>query len=177
MKFTMDVVIEYAKVFLETRDMGEGDNDAARKAASTDGAYSINAYFTSEDQITQLLDNGMVPVVLSHPRIKEGRDFGIGKYLTLKRSHDHKMNFKDRAGKDVEVDFGGPPTMINLTNGKENKALWTLEGDGDLGHGTRAKIQFETYKNGVGLRLLNIAVLDHVVREDAVSEDDDLFVI
>lgn len=177
MKFTMDVVIEYAKVFYETRDMGEGDNDAARKAASTDGAYSINAYFTSEEQITHLMDNGMVPVVLSHPRIKEGRDFGIGKFLQLKRSHDHKMKFKDRQGKDVEVDFGGPPVLVNLTNGAENKAYWTLEGDGDLGHGTRAKIQFETYKNGVGLRLLNIGVTDHVEREDVSSEDDDLFVI
>lgn len=178
-KFTMDVVLEYAKVFEENRDMGSDDNNAAKKAKKHNGQYVVNAYLISEDQVTELLDGGLDPKPMGNDRIKQGNDFGIGKYLKLSRMHEHVMNFTDKNGKSTEVDFGGKPAVVNLTNGAENKAWWTLDEDGSLGNGTKAKVQFETYSNGAGVRLIAVGVTDHVAWEDnsVPSEDDKLFMV
>ena len=148
-KHTMDMVLEYAKVFAENRDMGSDLNNAAKKAARHNGQYVVNAYFTNEDQITELLEGGMDPMPMGNKRVKEGND------------------------------FGGSPKVVNLTNGVENKSWWSFEEDGTLGNGTKAKVQFETYSNGAGLRLIAIGVTDHVAWEDntSVSADDELFMV
>lgn len=177
-KHTMDMVLEYPRVFEGNRDMGGDKNNAAIKAAKHNGQYVVNAYFTSEEQIEELLEAGMQPKPLGHDRVKEGNSFGIGKFVKLVRMHDHKMTFSDKNGKETEVDFGGAPKVVNLTNGVENKSWWTLEEDGELGNGTRAKVQFETYSNGAGLRLLAVGVTDHVSYEGASpSEDDEMFMV
>ena len=178
-KFTMDVVLEYARVFEENRDMGGDDNTAAKKAKKHNGKYSVNGYFTDESQIQELLDSGMDPKPMGHDRVKQGNDFGIGKYVKLDRMHDHVMTFTDKNGKETEVDFGGKPAVVNLTNGIENKSWWTFEEDGTLGNGTKAKVQFETYLNGSGVRLIAIGVTDHVawVDNSIPSEDDQLFMV
>ena len=120
----------------------------------------------------------MDPKPMGNDRVKEGNSFGIGKFVKLTRMHDHKMTFSDKNGKETEVDFGGAPKVVNLTNGTENKTWWSLEEDGELGNGTRAKVQFETYSNGAGLRLLAVGVTDHVSYEGASpSEDDELFMV
>lgn len=178
-KHTMDMVLEYAKVFEENRDMGSDLNNAAKKAAQHNGQYVTNAYFTSEDQITELLEGGMDPTPMGNQRVKEGNDFGIGKYIKLARMHDHVMTFTDKNGKETEVDFGGAPKVVNLTNGIENKDWWSFDNDGTLGNGTKAKVQFETYANGAGLRLVAVGVTDHVAWEEnsGPSEDDKLFMV
>lgn len=178
-KYTMDMVLEYAKVFEENRDMGGDQNNAAKKALSFDGQYVVNAYFTNEDQISTLLSEGMNEENLGHPRVKQGNDFGIGKYMKLSRYHDHKKSFRNKKGEEVEVDFGGAPKVVNLTNGAENKAWWSFEEDGTLGNGTKAKVQFEVFSEGAGIRLLAIGVTDHVAWEDnsIPSEDDQLFMV
>lgn len=177
-KHTMDMVLEYAKVFEENRDMGGDQNNAAKKAARHNGQYVVNAYFTSEDQITELLEGGMVPSNLGNDRVKEGSDFGIGKFIKLARMHDHVMTFTDKKGNPTEVDFGGAPKVVNLTNGVENKTWWSFEEDGTLGNGTKAKVQFETYSNGTGVRLIAIGVTDHVAWEEkSSSADDELFMV
>ena len=43
-KHTMDMVLEYAKVFAENRDMGSDLNNAAKKAARHNGQYVVNAH-------------------------------------------------------------------------------------------------------------------------------------
>jgi hypothetical protein len=178
-KHTMDMVLEYPRVFEGNRDMGGDKNNAAIKAAKHNGQYVVNAYFTSEGQIEELLEAGMQPKPLGNDRVKEGNSFGIGKFVKLTRMHDHKMTFRDKNGKETEVDFGGAPKVVNLTNGVENKSWWTLEEDGELGNGTRAKVQFETYSNGAGVRLLAVGVTDHVAYEGGgvSTEDDELFMV
>lgn len=178
-KHTMDMVLEYAKVFEANRDMGGDQNNAAKKAAKHNGQYVVNGYFTDESQIQELLDGGLDPKPMGNDRIKQGNDFGIGKYVKLTRMHDHVMTFRDKNGKETEVDFGGAPAVVNLTNGVENKAWWKFEEDGSLGNGTKAKVQFETYANGAGVRLIAIGVTDHIAWEDnsAPSEDDKLFMM
>ena len=177
-KHTMSMVLEYPKVFEDNRDMGGEGNNAAKKAARHNGQYVVNAYFTSEEQIEELLEAGMDPKPMGNDRVKEGNSFGIGKFVKLTRMHDHKMTFSDKNGKETEVDFGGAPKVVNLTNGVENKSWWSLEEDGELGNGTRAKVQFETYSNGAGLRLLAVGVTDHVSYEGASpSEDDEMFMV
>ena len=177
-KFTMDMVLEYAKVFEGNRDMGGDDNNAAKKAKKFDGQYVVNAYFTSEAQIEELLQGGLDPKPMGNDRIKQGNNFGIGKFIKLARFHDHVMTFTDKHGAETEVNFGGQPKVVNLTNGFENKAWWSFEKDGALGNGTAAKVQFSTYANGAGVRLEAIGVTDHVAWENnGPSEDDKLFMI
>ena len=177
-KFTMDMILEYPKVFEANRDMGGDDNNAAKKAKKFDGQYVVNAYFTSEDQIEELLQAGLEPKPMGNDRIKQGNNFGIGKYIKLARYHNHKMTFTDKNGVETEKDFGGQPKVVNLTNGAENKAWWSLEKDGTLGNGTAAKVQFSTYSNGSGVRLEAIGVTDHVAWENnGPSESDKLFMI
>lgn len=178
-KYNMEMVLEYAKVFIENRDEGGDGNNAAKKAKSHGGQYVVNAYFTDEAQVQQLLDEGLDPKPMGNDRIKEGNDFGIGKYIKASRFHDHTMTFKDRNGKETEVDFGGPPKVVNLTNGMENKSWWSFSGDGELGNGTSAFVQFETYSNGAGIRLLNVGVTDHVVWEGSsgTTADDEMFMV
>ncbi len=139
-KHTMDMVLEYPRVFEGNRDMGGDKNNAAIKAAKHNGQYVVNAYFTSEEQIEELLEAGMQPKPLGNDRVKEGNNFGIGKFVKLTRMHDHKMTFSDRYGKETEVDYGGAPTVVNLTNGIENRSRCLFSEDGALGHGTRAMV-------------------------------------
>lgn len=177
-KFTMDMILEYPRVFEENRDMGGDDNTPAKKAKKHNGKYVVNGYLTSEAQIEELLQNGLNPKPMGNDRIKQGNNFGIGKFIKLERFHDHKMIFKDKNGVETEVDYGGQPKIVNLTNGAENKAWWSFEDDGPLGNGTAAKVQFTTYYDGSGVRLEAIGVTDHVAYEgSALSEDDKLFMI
>ena len=177
-KYAMDMVLEYAKVFYDNRDMGGDNNKVAKKVQAHDGQYVVNGYFTDEAQIEQLLSDGLDPEPLGNDRIKEGSDLGIGKFIKLSRMHDHKMTFTNKKGEPTEVDFGGEPMVVNLTNGLENKSRWTLEGDGSLGNGTEAKVQFETYSNGAGVRLVAIAVTKHVAWEEYVpTEEDEMFTL
>ena len=64
-KHTMDMVLEYPKVFEENRDMGGDKNSAAKKAARHNGQYVVNAYFTSEEQIEELLQHFPRPICLA----------------------------------------------------------------------------------------------------------------
>ena len=106
-KYTLDMVLEYAKVFPENADMGNPDGPAWQKAiADKGGQYVVNAFFTDEEQIDRLMSDG----------------------------------FK-------------------------------------LGNGTRAKVQFETYADGNGVRLNGIAVTELVERTSEPTEDDQIFMV
>jgi|TARA_B110000977_G_C10899887_1_gene424818 hypothetical protein len=180
-KYTMDMILEYAKVFPENADMGSPDGPRAAQAVHQSGGQFItNAYFTEEAQIGHLEKEGLDLHPMNSDRIRQGNaDLGIGKYMKVKRKVSDVKNFTDRNGEPVTIDYGGAPTVVNLTEGRENKRLWNFSEDGPLGNGTKAKVQFEVYANGAGVRLLNVGVTDHVPYEsnNAVSEDDELFIV
>jgi hypothetical protein len=73
------------------------------------------------------------------------------------------------------VNLGGPVKVVDLRQGRENVSKWSFSEDGELGNGTRAKVQFETYADGNGIRLNGIAVTELVERSSEPSEDDMIF--
>lgn len=178
-KYTMDMVLEYAKVFPENADMGNPDGPRAAQAIHDKGGqYVVNAYFTDEEQIEKLLADGLDPAPMNSQRILDGNaEFGIGKFMKMKRPvPDNIKTFENKNG-TVEVNYGGPVGVVNLTEGPENKRWWSFEEDGALGNGTKAKVQFEVYSRGAGVRLVNIGVTEHVPYETNYepNPDDELF--
>lgn len=174
-KYTMEMILEYAKVFPENADMGNPDGNSTQKNIyDKGGQYIVNGYFTDQEQIDTLLKDGLQEINLGNPRIIEGNaEFGIGKYIKLKRDKEDLIKvFQDRSGKDVEVNYGGPVGIVDLRD-PENKRWWSFEEDGALGNGTKAMVQFEVYKNGSGVRLINVGVTDHVPFEATPSGDND----
>ena len=175
-KYTMDMVLEYAKVFPENADMGDPEGAQwQQKIADDGGQYVVNAYFTDQEQIDQLVSDGLQEVILGNPRIVEGNpEYGIGKYLKLKRPVPDVIKVFENKGKEVEINYGGAPGVVDLRD-LENKRWWSLEEDGALGNGTKAKVQFEVYSRGAGVRLMNVGVTEHVEYVPQASEDDELF--
>tara|TARA_R100000951_G_scaffold48429_1_gene41127 strand:+ start:204 stop:758 length:555 start_codon:yes stop_codon:yes gene_type:complete len=178
-KFIMDMVLEYAKVFPENADMGSKDgHKIAQDIYKKGGQYTSHLYFTSEDQITTLIDNGMQLKPMGNDRILSGNlDYGIGKYIKSKRMVDNLKKFTNNQGEEVEIQYGGAPTVINLTKGSENKRVWDFNKDGLLGNGTKAKVKFELYADGAGIRLSDLVITDQVVYEDEVALVDEDFVL
>ena len=56
------------------------------------------------------------------------------------------------------INLGGPVKVVDLRQGRENAKKWQFATDGELGNGTKAKVQFETYADGNGVRLNGIVV-------------------
>lgn len=172
-KHTLDMVLEYAKVFEENMDKGDPESGEKwlRELAKSGGQTVVNAYFTSEDQIAYMEEQGFERIALNPKtkvevdRIKDGNpEFGIGKYIQLKRKFSDVKEVKNRkTGEFEEVEFGGLPKVVDLRD-MDNKRLWSFEEDGPLGNGTEAKVMFDMYK-GNTLRLEAIGVTNHVAYE------------
>ena len=175
-KYTMEMVLEYAKIFPENADMGDADSKIKllRDIANKGGQYAVNLYFTDEGQIQKLLEEGMDPKPMGNDRVLDGKEeYGIGKFMKAKRLVlDDIKTFTQKNGSEVEVNYGGPVGVVNLTNGVENKSWWSYEENGPLGNGTKAMVQFETYSNGAGVRIVNVGVTDHVPYENSNSNYD-----
>ena len=169
-RYEMEMVLQYAKVFPENADMGDPNgNTIAKQIADKGGQYVMNAYFTNEADIDKLLAEGLNPSPMGSQRIADGdAEFGIGKYMKMKRSvSDNIKTFTDNKGKPVEVNYGGPIAVVDLTQGEDNKRWWSFEDDGPLGNGTKAKVIFDVYSNGSGVRMNAIGVTEHVAYEPA----------
>ena len=177
----MDMVLEYAKVFPENADMGDPKGSRAAQAVHEKGGqFIVNAYFTNAKQIDELIEAGLDPKPMNSNRILEGnKDFGIGKYMKIKRLVSDKKQFTDKkTGEPIEVDYGGAPVVKNLTEGRENKRDWDLENDGYIGNGSAAKVHFDVYAQGAGVRLMGVAVTDLVKYENNINiqiDDIDIF--
>ena len=194
-KYTMEMVLGYAKIFPENADMGSPDGSKAAKAIHDKGGqYIVNAYFTSEEQIEQLLKDGMNPTPMNSPRVLEGNaNFGIGKFMKLKRPVPNNIKTFENKNGPVEINYGGPVGVVNLTNfsrpdnwdfmsdSEKSKAIaeatfdkgwWSIQEDGLIGNGTKAMVQFEMYADGSGLRPVNIGITDHVSYEGNNSNYD-----
>lgn len=163
--FDMKMTLEYAKVFKENADYG--DESAPAKSvqgsiARKGGQVVVNAYFDSEADMNKLIESGLDLKPLGHDRILEGNsEYGIGKFIKLKRNvASNEMTFTNK-GKEVTVEYGLPPKVIDLRD-PEAKRLWNYDEDGELGNGTKAVVRFSTYSNGSGVRLEAIAVTELV---------------
>ena len=179
-KYTMDMVLEYARIFPENADLGDPEGSrTAQSVHQKGGQYITNAYFTEEQQIQHLESEGLDLHPMNSDRIKVGnQDFGVGKYMKVKRLLSDVKNFVNRKGEDITIDYGGAHTVVNLTEGREKKRLWDYNEDGLIGNGSKAKVQFEVYANGAGVRLLNVGVTEHVIYDnETISEDDELFIV
>jgi hypothetical protein len=120
-KYTMDMVLEYAKIFPENADMGSSDGPRAAQAIHQKGGqYIVNAYFTDEDQIEKLVADGLDLTPMNSQRVLQGNaEFGIGKYMKVKRMVSDVKTFSDKkTGEPVNVDYGGAPTVVDLPLGK-----------------------------------------------------------
>lgn len=178
-KYTLDMVLEYAKVFPENADMGNPDGPAWQKAiADKGGQYVVNAFFTDEEQIDRLMSDGFKATVMGNNRIQEGKgEYGINKYMKIKRAvADDIRDWIDPMTKQP-INLGGPVKVVDLRQGRENAKKWDFTTDGELGNGTRAKVQFETYADGNGVRLNGIAVTELVERTSEPTEDDQIFMV
>ena len=117
-KYTMDMVLEYAKIFPENADMGSPDGPRAAQAIHQKGGqYIVNAYFTDEDQIEKLVADGLDLTPMNSQRVLQGNaEFGIGKYMKVKRMVSDVKIFSDKkTGEPVNVDYGGAPTATPNT--------------------------------------------------------------
>lgn len=175
-RYTLDMVLEYAKVFPENADMGNLEGPQwQQKIAMKGGQYVVNAYFTDESQIEKLVNDGFKETVMGNQRIISGTEgYGIGKYMKIKRSvADDIRDWLDPFTKE-NVNLGGPVKVVDLRQGMDNVRKWSFADDGELGNGTKAKVQFETYSDGNGVRLNGIAVTELVERTTSEPTDDDM---
>jgi len=166
-KYDMEMILEYAKVFPQNYDKGDIEapkKSAAYGVAAKGGQTVVNAYFTKQEDLDRLIEDGMDLTPMNHNRVIEGnQEFGIGKYMKLKRlASDNIKEFTNKKTKEVtQVNYGGFPKIVDLRD-PENKRLWDYEEDGPLGNGTKAIVRFDMYSDGAGLRLEAIAVKEHV---------------
>lgn len=165
-KYDMVMVLEWAKVFKENADYGDptaAPKSVAGSVAKKGGQTVVNAYFTSEEDMEKLIEDGLDLKPLGYDRILEGNpEYGIGKFMKLKRDVvDNLRTFKDKRGRETEVNFGGLPKVINATD-RENKRLWDYAEMGEVGNGSTAIVKFDVYSDGAGVRLEAIAVTDLV---------------
>lgn len=151
--------LEYARVFPENMDNGEFHE-------ATEGQFNVNFYPETEADFDAFFENGAPTSSMGHDTIKLGRDFGMGKFLKLKRPNKHRSGIED---------FGGAPAVFDFTNGESTKR-WTFE-DGELGNGTKAVVKVSIYGEGAraSIRLEKIAVLEHVEFDGAPTETMDKF--
>lgn len=160
MKITYDMVLEYPKIFA-TEGVGGVDRGDAKSAhkwlreLSKNPVATVNAYFTSEEDLQDLLGQPGFDNVVVNPqngnestRIKDGNtDYGIGKYIQLKRPINNVVEFVDRKTGDVKtVDKGGYPSVKILKDGAF--VPYDIEEYGPITNGTKSKVRFEMYGKG-----------------------------
>lgn len=181
-KVTMDMILEYAQVFEHNLDKGDAQSSEVwlRNIAKNGGQAKVNCYFKSEEQIAELVAKGFEPNFtdkdgIDRNRIREGNpEFGIGKYIVVKRPMKDVKEFKNKkTGEFEEIDFGGPVKVVDLRNLPE-KRYWDVEQDGELGNGTEAKVMFDLY-NGNPKRLEAIGVTNLVPWVPGQNQEDEMF--
>lgn len=184
---TYTMILEYAKVFDQEGkpgDMDRGDAKSTQKwlrELAKNPEAKVNCYFTSEEDIQDLLETSTFENEVTNPktgetstRIKEGNEeFGVGKFLQLKRKKDDVREFVDRkTGQVKEADYGGLPEIVVRKEDEAGNAFYEEFSYDELGpitNGSTAKVRFhEKY-----LRLEKIGVIDLVEWVEGDPEVDE----
>lgn len=153
MKHVMDMVVEYVKIF-DTKGVygdldrgGPNPTKAWQKALAKNPESKINAYFTSEEDMNKLLeDDDFDPKPMGHDRIKDGNsEFGIGKYVQLKRKLSDVREFTDnKTGEEKSVDYGGLIDLVVWSEEEQSFVDYDYEKFGVPANGSKAKVRFES---------------------------------
>jgi len=157
-------------------DRGDAKSDQKwlRELAKNPEA-KVNCYFTSEEQIAYLMEyEGFEPMVTNPKtgeemsRIKDGNeDFGIGKYIQLKRKLNDIREYRDKKGEIKEMDKGGVPGVKVF---KDDAVVdYDYEELGPIGNGTESKVRFEPRY----MRLEALGITNLVEFSDTPFEEDD----
>jgi len=178
---TLDMVLEYPKVLdVEGKpsDLDRGDANSSQKwlrELAKNPEAKVNCYFTSEEQIAYLMEyEGFEPMVTNPKtgeeisRIKDGNeDFGIGKYIQLKRKLNDIREYRDKKGEIKEMDKGGVPGVKVF---KDDAFVdYDYEELGPIGNGTESKVRFEPRY----MRLEALGITNLVEFSDTPFEGDD----
>lgn len=195
MKKTYEMVLAYAKIFDLPEeihgapgDLDRGDKNSTQKwlrDLSKNPVASVEAYFTSEDDVQDLMDTQGFDNVVVNPqtgeestRIKDGdAGLGIGKFIKLKRKLVDTVEFVDRkTGSLKEVDKGGPPS-VKIYDDTGEAPVYTpydYEALGAPSTGTKSKVRFEVYgKGNTRLEAFGITELVEYIPQDDVDPEDD----
>lgn len=145
---------EWAKVFPETRDMFEYDEDTGGFTApsSHEGTYSINLVLTPEDYRDLKMSGSLA--AKNSKLTDAGEDM-----VRFKRFHLRK----GKGGNVLEF-ASGAPKVIDGTTGLP----WDLDEQGLIGNGSEVEVTIAVYttKFSPGTRLEEVRVLNHVPVED-----------
>lgn len=162
-KKTYTMVLEYAKIFDQEGKPGDLDRGNAQskqkwlRELAKNPVASVNAYFTSEADMEDLLADPNFDNEVTNPqtgakseRIKDGNsEFGIGKYIQLKRKMDDKVEFVDKKTGDLkEIDKGGAPSVKILDEAGEKFVEYDYDELGPIANGSTSKVRFEVYGKG-----------------------------
>ena len=178
---TFDMVLEYAKVLDvegQVGDLDRGDANSDQKwlrELFKNPEAKVNAYFTSEDQIEALSEYPGFERMVTNPktgeeidRIKDGdEEYGIGKYIQLKRKMDDKREFRDKNGNIQEMDKGGLPGVKIMVDNEFVE--YDYEQYGPIGNGTESKVRFEPRY----MRLDALGITNLVEISDTPFEEDE----
>ena len=189
-KITFDMILAFPKVFDQQGkpgDIDRGDEKSQQKwlrELSKNPVAVVDAYFTSEADVQELLQHENFENLVVNPqtgaestRIKEGNpEYGIGKYIKLKRKINDTVEFVDRkTGELKEIDKGGVPSvkMLKVEDGKiVDNQPYDYEELGPIGNGSEAKVRFELYGKGA-TRIDAIGVTKLVQYEEINGEGED----
>lgn len=190
-KLTFNMVLAFPKVFNKEGKPGDLDRGDAKsqkawlRALAKNPVAVVDAYFTSEADVQELIEHENFENVVVNPqtgeestRIKEGNsEYGIGKYIKLKRKMNDEIEFVDRKTGDVKVvDKGGVPSvkMLKVEGGKivDNKP-YNYEELGPIGNGSEAKVRFELYgKGATRLEAIGVTKLVQYEQVDGSTQED-----
>lgn len=153
--------IEWAKVFEHNRDMGDNTDHkgVSLTIKKADGIYSLNFYPANEAIKDKMTASGVSDTVFGGgDRWREGNEsLGVGQYMTFKRKH------KDvREVNGEEINFGGPPRIVDLGPDLEGRDEWDSEEL--LGNGTEILLNYSVYGEGdsATIRFADIGVINAV---------------
>lgn len=190
-KLTFDMVLAFSKVFNQEGKPGDLDRGDAKsqkawlRALAKNPVAVVDAYFTSEADVQTLIEHENFENVVVNPqtgeestRIKEGNpEYGIGKYIKLKRKLNDEIEFVDRKTGDVKVvDKGGVPS-VKMLKVEDEKIVdnqpYDYEELGPIGNDSEAKVRFELYgKGATRLEAIGVTKLVQYEQVDGSTQED-----
>lgn len=178
----MEMVVEYTKIFDRPGDFGDIDrgNPTSQEKWLRDLAKNpetkLNAYFQTEEDLQKLMSTPGFENIVTNPqtgakseRVKEGNpDFGIGKYITLKRKLNDVREYVSKKTKQVETFDAGGIIAVTAYDDEEGAFVpYDYDTLGAPANGSVAKIKF----NAKYLRPIKIGFVEVIEFVEHEEED------